>query len=59
MMHLKKIKGRLGYEGTDDALKIPQYYYDEHGKYEYTMLIQKVFKYKELLYTSPIIFKIK
>lgn len=55
-----KIKKRLGYEEKDDQLlpanplKIPQYYFNQRGKNEYTNLMRKIFKYGETLPTTKL-----
>lgn len=53
---LDKIKRALGRDLDDETnnLKIPQLYYDERGKNEYTTLMRKIFRYGEPLSTSSI-----
>lgn len=50
---ISKIKTHLGIQ-QEDFLKIPQYYYNERGKKEYTALMRKIFKYGKPLSTSLI-----
>lgn len=53
---IQEIASRLGIShfGDNDVLKIPQYYYNQRGKKEYTDLIRKIFKYnKKLRPISP------
>lgn len=53
---LDEIKKALGLDSDDqtDNLKIPQIYYDERGKNEYTTLMRKIFRYGDRLPTSSI-----
>ena len=37
-----------------DMLKIPQYYYNIHGKYEYTVLMRSIFKYRVPLHPGKV-----
>lgn len=39
-------------KNSDDFLKIPQYYYNEHGKNNYVALMRKIFKHQQNL--SPL-----
>ena len=39
-------------KNSDDFLKIPQYYYNEHGKNNYVALMRKIFKHQKNL--SPL-----
>lgn len=39
-------------KNSDDFLKIPQYYYNEHGKNNYVALMRKIFKHKKNLHPS-------
>lgn len=41
-------------KGTDDALKIPQYYFNSRAKKEYNELMRKIFKYGEELNTTDL-----
>ena len=41
-------------KGTDDALKIPQYYFNSGAKKEYNELMRKIFKYGEELNTTDL-----
>lgn len=50
---INEIKAHLGIH-QGDFLKIPQYYYNERGKKEYTALMRKIFKYGKPLSTSTI-----
>lgn len=52
---IEEIQSKLG-EGfqESDFLKVPQYYYNEHGKNNYTALMRKVFKFGKKLYPRPI-----
>ena len=42
----------------NDFLKIPQYYYNEHGRNNYVELMREIFKYGKNLYTRDIHHKI-
>lgn len=53
---IQKIAYRLGIHhfSDNDMLKIPQYYYNQRGKKEYTDLMRRIFKYnKKLRAVSP------
>ena len=41
-------------KGTDDVLKIPQYYFNSRAKKEYNELMRKIFKYGEELNTTDL-----
>lgn len=41
-------------DNENDYLKIPQYYFNEYGKKEYTQLIRKIFKYGNTLKTTEL-----
>ena len=52
---IKEIQGKLGEDFQEsDFLKVPQYYYNEHGKNNYTALMRKIFKFGKKLYPRPI-----
>lgn len=56
---IKEIKQHLGKTIEEsDILKIPQYYYNEHGKNNYVALMRKIFKYGKHLYPNEIHLKI-
>ena len=44
--------------GSEDTLKVPQYYYNERGKKDYTELMRRIFKYKIHLQEQEIHHKI-
>ena len=54
------IKKRLGYDEKEDQvvpqdpLKIPQYYFNQRSKNEYTNLIRKIFKFDKTLPTTSL-----
>lgn len=52
---IEEIQSKLG-EGfqESDFLKVPQYYYNEHGKNNYTALMRKIFKFGKKLYPRSI-----
>lgn len=51
---IKQIKKRMKGILQDDALKISQYYYVQHGKRDYNRLMWAVFKYQKTLPTNHI-----
>lgn len=51
---IDQIKRRMNVAPQDDFLKIPQYYYIQHGKREYTRLMRDVFKHQKNLPTNAI-----
>ena len=56
---IEKILEHLGYPiGDEDFLKIPQYYYNEHGKNNYVDLMRRIFKYGNNLYPRAVHHKI-
>ena len=56
---VEKIKEHLDDKNCDnDFLKIPQYYYNEHGRNNYVELMREIFKYGKNLYTRDIHHKI-
>lgn len=56
---VEKIKEHLDDKNCDnDFLKIPQYYYNEHGKNNYVELMREIFKYGKNLYPRDIHHKI-
>ena len=48
------IKERMDVAPQDDFLKIPQYYYVQYGKRDYTRLMREVFKHKKMLSPNDI-----
>ena len=56
---IEKIREHLSdKDGDDDFLRIPQYYYNEHGKNNYVKLMREIFKYGKNLYSGSIHHKI-
>ena len=56
---VEKIKEHLDDKNCDnDFLKVPQYYYNEHGKNNYVELMHEIFKYGKNLYHRDIHHKI-
>ena len=56
---VEKIKEHLDDKNCDnDFLKVPQYYYNEHGKNNYVELMREIFKYGKNLYSRDIHHKI-
>lgn len=48
------IKERMDVAPQNDFLKIPQYYYVQYGKRDYTRLMREVFKHKKMLSPNDI-----
>ena len=48
------IRERMDVAPQDDFLKIPQYYYVQYGKRDYTRLMREVFKHKKMLSPNDI-----
>ena len=48
------IKERMDVAPQDDFLKVPQYYYVQYGKRDYTRLMREVFKHKKMLSPNDI-----
>jgi hypothetical protein CLOSPO_02616 len=48
------IRERMNVAPQDDFLKIPQYYYVQYGKRDYTRLMREVFKHKKMLSPNDI-----
>ncbi len=56
---VEKIREHLGDKNyEEDFLKVPQYYYNEHGKNNYVELMREIFKYGKNLYPRDIHHKI-
>lgn len=56
---VEKIREHLSDKNCDnDFLKVPQYYYNEHGKNNYVELMREIFKYGKNLYHIEIHHKI-
>ena len=51
---ISEIKTRMKGDLQDDALKIPQYYYIQHGECNYNRLMKDIFKYQTPLFTNDI-----
>ena len=51
---IREIKTRMKGDLQDDALKIPQYYYIQHGECNYNRLMKDIFKHQIPLSTNDI-----